>query len=308
MEAVYDVVIVGGGAAGLSAALVLGRARFRVLLCDTRQPRNAPAPAAHGIFTRDGTPPAELFEIARSQLEPYGVEQREAAVTAAAGSAPDFRLTLSTGEQVRARRLLLASGVRDELPPIEGIEAFWGMGVILCPFCHGWEVRDQPLAMLTSGEHDLLRAYLLRQWSHDLVVCTNGESHLTESERTHLAAEGIALYEQPIVRLEGSERQLEDLRFADGTFLARSALFVRSTLHQHSPLAQALGCLIGEDGLVVADEEGRSSVSGVYAAGDMTTLRQQVILAAAAGARTAAAITHDFIHEAMVARTDLMAQ
>lgn len=307
MAAHYDVVVVGGSAAGLSGALVLGRARWRVLLCDTHQPRNAVAPAAHGFFTRDGTPPDEILSIGRAQLQPYGVEQRSVAVTAMEGSAPDFVVTLATGEQVHTRRLLLATGMRDTLPPIEGIETFWGTSVILCPFCHGWEVRDQPIAAMTIGKMDLYRAYFLRQWSRDLVLCTNGAEPLTAEERDQLAAEGIPLYEQPILRLEGSGRQLEGLRFADGTFLARRAFFAHPTQGQHSGLAQELGCAMGEDGLVSVDEEGQTSVLGVYAAGDMTTQRPQIVAAAATGARAAAAITLAFIQERMNERIALPA-
>jgi thioredoxin reductase len=296
----YDVVIVGGSAAGLSAALVLGRSRRKVLVCDTNQPRNGPSPTAHSIFTRDGTPPADLLAIGRGQLDAYGVEVRSIAVTHAQAADQDvFLLVLANGEQVRSRKVLLATGVRDVLPPIAGIEQFWGISVLHCPYCHGWEVRDQPIAVLSSCETAVYLAYLLRNWSRDLALCTNGFGQLSEAERDRIASLNIPIYERPIAQLEGEQAQLEGIRFADGTLLKRRSLFVRPTQEQRSYLAHDLGCELGEGGIIKVDEQGQTSVMGIYAAGDMMRQMQQIIFAAADGARAAMAINHTFVQEEM---------
>lgn len=295
----YDVVVVGGGAAGLSAALVLGRARRRVLVCDTQQPRNAASPAAHSVFTRDGTPPAELLAIGRAQLVPYGVELRSESVVHARAAATGMQLTLANSEHVHTRTMLLATGVRDILPPLAGIEAFWGTSVLHCPFCHGWEVADQPIAVLGTGATAVHLAYLLHNWSHDLVLCTNGPGQVTDEERDQITSLDITIHEQPIARLEGIQAQLERIRFVDGTAIERRALFLRPAQEPQNRLAQELGCTLDTDGLVLVDEHGQTSVPGVYAAGDLTRRIQQVILAAADGARAAFAINHAFIFAAM---------
>jgi thioredoxin reductase len=291
----YDAVVVGGGAAGLSAALVLGRARRRVLVCDTQQPRNAASPAAHSVFTRDGTAPSELLAIGRAQLAPYGVELRSVAVTQAHKADHGFQLTLADGEHVCSRTVVLATGVRDVLPPIAGIDAFWGTSVLHCPYCHGWEVRDQPIAVLGIGDVAVYLTYLLRNWSTDLVLCTNGPGQLTSAQQDRIASLDIEIYEQPIVRLTGAQAQLERIHLIDGTVLERHALFLRPAQEPQSRLAHNLGCTIGEDGLVVVDEHGQTSVPGIYAAGDMTRQAQQIIFAAADGARAAIAINHAFV-------------
>ncbi|HJZ48579.1 MAG TPA: NAD(P)/FAD-dependent oxidoreductase [Roseiflexaceae bacterium] len=294
----YDVVIVGGSAAGLSAALVLGRSRRSVLVCDTHEPRNRPSPTAHSIFTRDGIPPADLLLIGRAQLEAYSVEFRSVAVTRAqTNDRQVFLLGLANGEELRSRRVLLATGVRDVLPLIAGIEQFWGTSVLHCPYCHGWEVRDQPIAVLSACETAVYLAYLLRNWSRDLALCTNGSGQLSEAERARIRSLNVQIYEQPIARLEGTESQLEGIRFADGTLLKRRSLFVRTAQEQRSRLAHDLGCEIGEGGIIHVDEQGQTSVAGVYAAGDMTRHMQQIIFAAADGARAAMAINHSFVQE-----------
>jgi thioredoxin reductase len=299
----YDVVIVGGSAAGLSAALVLGRARRNVLVCDTNEPRNQPARAAHSVFTRDGAAPSDLLSIGRAQIDAYGVELRGVGVAhAQAIDRHSFRLTLANGDQVCSRKVLLATGVRDLLPPIVGIEQFWGTSVLHCPYCHGWEVRDQPIAVLSARETAVYLAYLLRNWSPDLVLCTNGFGQLSEMQRDQIQSLQIPIYEQQIARLEGEQAQLEGIRFVDGTLLRRRSLFVRPGQEQRSRLAHDLGCAVGEGGIITVDDHGQTSVAGVYAAGDMARQSQQIIFAAADGARAAMAINHTFVDEEMRAR------
>jgi thioredoxin reductase len=295
----YDVIIVGGGPAGLSAALVLGRARRRVLVLDSGQPRNAPSPASHSLFTRDGTPPFELLRIGREQLQPYEkVDVRETqAVDAARDDDGAFSIALADGTRHRARRLILATGMLDKLPEIEGMRELWGTGVLHCPYCHGWEERDQPLALYARGEFAVEFAGTLRGWSHDLVICSNGPSGLGDEERAKLARYQIDLREEVIARLEGKDGALGRIVFEDGSAIERRALFVRFPQRQHSDLAERLGCELTDRHQVVIDAYYRTSVPGVYAAGDLARPMQQVVLAAADGAHAAIILNHALLAE-----------
>ncbi len=302
-QALYDVLIVGGGPAGLSAALILGRARRRVLVLDSGQPRNAPSPGAHSVFTRDGTPPRELLRLGREDLRPYdGVETRDAEVTDVVREEDGgFSALLADGSRTRGRRLLLASGMREKLPAIEGIQELWGTGVLHCPYCHGWEVRDMPLALYARGEFALHFAGVLRGWSHDLVVCSNGPSDLGEEDRQKLARYGIGLREEVIVRLEGhpegKDGSLERIVFADGSSLSCRALFVRLPQRQYSPFAERLGCNLTDRHQVAVDDNGLTSVPGVYAAGDIARPMQQVMVAAVDGTVAGMAINYGLLME-----------
>jgi thioredoxin reductase len=299
----YDVLVIGAGPAGLSAALVLGRARRRILVFDSGQPRSAPSPAAHSVFTRDGTPPMELLRLGREQLRPYeGVEIRDAEVIDAVRNGDgSFSAVLADGSRVAGRRLLLTTGMLEKLPEIEGMHELWGTGVLHCPYCHGWEVRDQPLGVYGRGDFALDLAGTLRGWSHDLVICSNGPSGLTDEERRKLARFGIGLREEIIVRLEGRpEREdgtLERIVFADGSTLPRRALFVRLPQRQHSDLAERLGCTLTDRHQVETNAGGQTSVHGVYAAGDLARPIQQVIAAAADGTVAAMALNHELLME-----------
>jgi thioredoxin reductase len=302
----FDVVIVGGGPAGLNAALLLGRARRRVLLCDAGAPRNAPVAHVHGFLSRDGLPPAELRRIAREQLGAYGsLELREVQVEAAdaARDGEGFVVTLADGTRERARRLLLASGVVDQLPAIDGLAGLWGRGVFNCPYCDGWEVRDQPLAVLGADQRALQLTLHLTRWSDDVVWCSNGPlpAPLEEAGRAQLAARGVRLHQDPIVRLEGADGQLARVVFASGGPLERRAVFLHPPTRQRSDLPGQLGCVLLEDGSVSVGDFGQTSVPGVFAAGDMARRPTmpvpgaQVVIAAAEGAIAAVAIDQDLV-------------
>jgi thioredoxin reductase len=301
-----DVVIAGGGPAGLNAALVLGRARRRVLVCDAGPPRNAPVAHLHGFLSRDGLPPAELRRIGREQLHAYGgVEVREVQVAAAAtaGDGEGFAVTLADGMREAARRLLLATGVVDQLPAIDGLAALWGRGVFNCPYCDGWEVRDQPLAVLGADPRAFQLALQLTRWSGDVVWCSNGPlpTSLQEAGPAKLAARGVRLHQDSIVRLEGGDGQLARIVFASGAPLERRAAFLHPPTRQRSDLPGQLGCSLLEDGSVSVGELGQTSVPGVYAAGDMARRPTmpvpgaQVVIAAAEGAIAAVAIDQDLL-------------
>ena len=301
----YDAVVVGAGSAGLSAALMLGRARRRVLVLDGGEPRNAPASGVHYFLTRDGTPPDELLRIGREQLEPYsGVEVRRAGATGATGSDGDFLVTLEDESTVGTRKVLLATGVHDELPERPGFRELWGRGSYHCPYCHGWEVRDRPLAVLNSGEDAADQAAMIYNWSRDLFLLTDGPAKLDDEAREKLGVLGIPLIETPISRLEGdsASRVLYRIDFEDGTELTREALFYRPPQRQRSDLAEGLGCEFETPGplLTVIKNDSmtrETTVPGVYVAGDAGSMLQGAIMAAASGASAAAFINHSLITE-----------
>ena len=284
----YDVAIIGGGPAGLSAALVLGRARRRVVVVDAGTPRNAPAAHMQGFLSHDGTPPAELLRAAREEVRRYGVEIVEDRVE---GAAAGFALRLGGGRTIQARKLLLATGAADELPDVRGARARWGRDLLHCPYCHGWEVRDQPIGVLASVEH----AHLLRQWTDDVILFAH-TAVVTTPEREALQARGIAVVDGTVEELVVADDRLQGVRLADGRTLARRALFIRPALRAHADgLAAALGCESQDDGLVRADAAGRSTVRGVWAAGNATNPRAQVITAAGEGSAVAIAINAELV-------------
>jgi thioredoxin reductase len=285
----YDVAIIGGGPAGLSAALVLGRARRRVVVVDAGAPRNAPAEHMQGFLSRDGTPPAELLLAGRAEVRRYGVDIVEDRVVDAQDG---FALRLADGATLAARHVLLATGAADELPDIPGARERWGRDFLHCPYCHGWEVRDQPIGVLGSVEH----AHLLRQWSDDVILFAH-TTEITTADRETLGARGIAIADGPVERLVVTDDRLHGVQLVDGRVIPRRALFMRPALHGHegSPAA-SLGCELVAGGLVRADAEGRTTVPGVWAAGNATNPRAQVITAAGEGSAVAIAINTELVN------------
>jgi thioredoxin reductase len=288
---VLDVIIVGAGPAGLSAALLLGRARRRVVLCHGGPPRNHPSHALRGFLTRDGMPPREFLRIAREQLGLYAsVQIRDRQVVAAERTADQFEVTLEDGSRLRSRFLLLATGVVDELPHWEGLRELYGRSVHHCPYCDGWEWRDQPIAAYGRGSEGAGLAVLLSVWSRDLVLCTDGQADLSDDDRARLARLEIAVREEPIERLEGDDGRLGRIVFRNGRPLDRSALFLHMPTHQRSDLALSLGCALDHRGGIQADEVGQTEIPGLYVAGDALKVVQLAIDAAADGARAAIGI------------------
>ena len=289
-SSIYDAVIIGGGPAGLSAALVLGRCMRSVLVCDSGTYRNERSQAMHCYMTQDGIKPLDLLQKARSQLERYEtVSVRETKVTAIENLADCFALETSDGLRPKARTLLVATGVVDELPKIEGLAALYGRSVHVCPYCDGWEHRHAPIAVYGRGEKGAGLALLIRQWSDDVILCTDGEE-LPQERNRRLGKRAIKVYEQPIRKLHGTDGCLREIELRDGTKLARKALFFNTGQHPKSPLLERLGCDFEENGGVRCSEEGETSVAGVFVAGDVSRDVQLAIIATAEGARAALAI------------------
>jgi thioredoxin reductase len=294
----FDVVIAGAGPAGLSAALVLGRCRRRVLLCDNGHPRNKAAASIHSYLTRDGIDPAEFLRLGRRELAHYDtVEVRDVTVVAAECVSGAFVTTLDGGDQVRSRKLLIATGVRDNLPAIEGLQPLYGRSVFHCPYCDGWEVRDQPLAIYGRGQRGYGLSLELTAWSRDLVLVTDGPAELDAEHRDKLRRNGIALREDRVVRLEGEEGILRRIVFAQGDPLARRAMFFTIGQSQQSELAVSLGCEFNEKGTVRTGKYESTHLRGLFVAGDASRAVQWVVVAASEGAEAAFAINTDLIKE-----------
>lgn len=306
-DPIHDAIIVGGGPAGLAAALWLGRGQRRALLLDSGVYRNAPASELHSFPTRDGTPPAEYRRLAHVELQSYpAITLRQATVSAITPQAtPDlapesFSVALTGGEVVRGRRVLLATGVRDVLPEIPGLAEIWGRTAIHCPYCHGHEVRDQPLAIL-GGPHAVRMGLLLRRFSPDVVICANGADPLGPEDRDLLARFGVGLREEPIRRFVSHDGALAQIEFASGPPLARHAILVASHPRQHAPFVANLGLCQLDDGSVEVNEFQQTSVPGIWAAGDMARRASMpmaaasVLAAAASGALAGVAIDMDLL-------------
>lgn len=293
-EQSYDVVVVGGGAAGLSAALVLGRARRRVAVIDAGSPRNAPAAHMHGFLSRDGMPPAELLAAERAEVTGYGVELLEDQVL---GVEPGFSIRLARGQVLTARRILVATGVGDELPDIPGVRQRWGRDLLHCPHCHGWEVRDQPLGVLGTHPGSVLHAQLVRQWSDDVVYFVHTHD-LTSTDQAQLEARDIRVVRGEVARLVVEDDQLTGVELADGRAIARTAVFIRTGNTPHADgLLSGLGCELDNAGFVIVDGTGRTSTDGVWAAGNVVDPRAQVITSAGAGSAAAIAINAGLVQD-----------
>lgn len=295
-----DVLIVGGGPAGLTAALVLARAGRSVLVVDAGEGRNAPAAHAHNVFTRDGTPPAELRRIGREQAEGYGARFIGAEATHAEADEDGVYVWLADGRKIDARRLVLASGVVDELPDLPGLRAAWGRTAVHCPYCHGYELRGRPTAVLGTGEDGFELARLLTGWTGRVALLTDGPSGLTDEQGHTLVERGIAVREEAIERLEVEGANVRAVVFASGEHLEATALYLHPPQHLRGLLPDALGLDRTDDGLIQIDEWGRTSVPVVYACGDAVTPRQMVPVAAASGASTAAMLNHDLIAHGLI--------
>jgi thioredoxin reductase len=291
----WDCIVVGGGAAGLSAALVLGRARRRTLLVDAGEPSNAPAEGIGGFLGQDGRPPAEFYAVGREELSGYpSVAVRSGLVTAGRGDAGGFALDLEDGASETARTVLLATGMTYRYPDIPGADERWGRSVFHCPFCHGWEVRERPLGVLASDARAVHAAVLLRAWTDDVTLFANG-SQLETADAEHVGAAGVRIEERPVTGLRGEAPGLSAVVLDDGTEPRCEGLLIQATLRQRSELAWQLGATAAEPGPVAADAVAvdgmfATDVPGLFAAGDASAQMPSVAAAVASGSIAAAGV------------------
>ncbi|WP_435856390.1 NAD(P)/FAD-dependent oxidoreductase [Streptomyces rochei] len=295
----YDVVVVGGGAAGLSAALVLGRSRLRTLVVDAGEPRNAPSDHMQGFLTRDGMAPTEFLALGREEIARYGVELvRDRAVDVAREE--DFTVSLAGGRSVRARRLVVTTGLKDELPEVPGVAERFGRDVLHCPFCHGWEVRDERFGVLAASPMSVHQALMVSGWSDDVVLFLHrvAEEELSDEDLRRLAAAGVKVVPGEVAGLRVEEDRLTGVRLADGTVHDRSVVFVAPKAVPQTGLMERLGAELQETpfgAYPVVDATGRTSVPGLWTAGNALGFAEQVIHAASGGYRAASAIVGDLI-------------
>lgn len=293
----YDCAVIGGGPAGLSAALVLGRARRTVLVIDDNKPRNAVTKASHGLLTRDGISPSQLKEIAIQELAAYpAVTFKKFKVERIMKVESIFFLETIEGERFTARKILFASGIKEELPKIKGIETLYGKSLFSCPYCDGWEIKSKKLAIISKHPTIYSMAKLIYNWSKDLIICTDGQEAVNPEKKQQLEQKGILIYSQKIERLIGEDGMLERIRFVDGTEVFAEGGFITPEWKPNSQLAKSLGCEIDEHGGLNTDSLGRTNVNHVYAAGDITT-PSQIVIAAGEGTKAAIGINSDLINE-----------
>jgi thioredoxin reductase len=302
MDEIWDCIVIGGGAAGLSAALVMGRARLRTLVLDAGEQSNLPAHGIGGLLGHDGRSPAELYALGRRELDAYpSVEVRDVRVTSAAAVDGCFTFEVDGGTVVRARRVVLAGGMDYRVPHIDGLAERWGRSAFHCPFCHGWEVRDRPLAVLDADPATAAhRALLLRRWSDDVTLLTNGPAALAAEDRSRLAGAGVGIDERPVAALRGPGDDLAAAVFDDGAELACNGVLVGMTLHQRDNLARQLGVRaappspISVEALAV-DAMGATAVPGVFVAGDIGAGMPSVANAIAAGSNAGATAVRSLV-------------
>lgn len=298
----YDVVVVGGGAAGLSGALMLARARRSVVVLDAGRPRNAPAEGVHGLLGREGMSPLELVRRGRAEVRGYGGQVVAGEVVSARrGDDGRFVVGLADGRQVTARRLLLTTGVVDELPDVAGLRERWGRDVVHCPYCHGYEVRDRAIGVIATGPASAHQGMLFRQWTDDLVFFRNDQD-LTEGQAEQLTARGVRVVEGRVEALEVDGDAIAGVRLVDGTVVPRDAIAVGTRLRVTAPFLGELGVEVADhpSGMgqhVPVDGTGRTTVPGVWAAGNVTDMSAQVGASAAAGAAAGAQINVDLVLE-----------
>jgi thioredoxin reductase len=290
----FDIAVVGGGAAGLSSALVLGRARRRVIVIDGGNPRNAPAAHMQGFISRDGMPPADLLAAARTEVLGYRVEIASDEVVDISGG---FSLAFASGRTVQARRVVLATGAVDQVPDIPGAKELWGRDFLHCPYCHGWEVRDQPIGVLGTDPASGDYAHLLRQWSADVVFFAHSQQVAT-AERDALVARDIQVVDGLVTRFSVADDRLDAVHLVDGRVIPRAAVFMRPTLCARGiDLVESLGVEVDDGGFIRVDSAGQTTASGIWAVGNAANARAQVITAAGEGSAAAIAINNDLVQE-----------
>jgi len=294
-----DVAIIGGGPAGLNAALVLGRARKHVIVIDEGRPRNAVTHATHGFLTRDGISPGDFRQIAREEISSYpSVSFTRDTAVAITGSDGHFIIKTAQGNSISSKKVLFAVGMKDRPLDIPGLAEVYGKSAFVCPYCDGWELRDQPLVIIAKGADAMHLAPLISGWTSQFTICTNGPDELTDDQREELQRHHVPVFDSPIRFIDASEGIVRQVVLEDGTAIPCRGIFFKPTLVTGSDLPQAMGCSLTEMGAVVVDDFGKTSVPGVYSAGDAASRLHQAVAAASMGAFVAAAMNNEMNLEA----------
>lgn len=294
-----DVAIIGGGPAGLNAALVLGRARKKVAVIDEGRPRNAVTRETHGFLTRDGISPGEFRRIAQEEIGAYpSVSIVAELAVSIAGTDGQFQIETAQGNTFASKKLLFAVGMKDRPLDIPGLAEVYGKSAFVCPYCDGWELRDQPLVIISKGAELMHFAPLISGWTNRFTICTNGPDELTDAEREELRRHHVPVFESPIRSIDSTAGMVQQVVLADGTTIPCRGIFFKPELVTGTDLPQAIGCQITESGTIVVDDFGKTNVPGVYSAGDAASRLHQAIAAASMGAFAAAAINNELNMEA----------
>lgn len=294
----YDVIIIGGSYAGLSAALALGRAIRNVLVIDSGKPCNRQTPHSHNFLTQDGRTPVEIATSGKTDVMEYPtIRFLEDTVTAVSGENNSFEVFTASGHQVQAYKLLFSTGVKDLLPDLPGFASCWGITVIHCPYCHGYEFKDQVTGIMANGDTAFEMALMIRNWTKQLTVFTNGKSELTEARAKQLASLNINVVEKPLQEVKHKNGYMNRIDFTDGSSHSLEALYARPPLGQHCEVPKEIGCEINDDGYIQVDDFQKTTVPGVFAAGDNTTRFRAVSAAIGAGGKAGAFINHELIAE-----------
>ncbi|ARD55293.1 NAD(P)/FAD-dependent oxidoreductase [Bacillus safensis] len=300
-----DCAIIGGGPAGLSAALVVGRGRKQVIIFDNELPRNRVTQESHGFITNDGMTPFEIRQAGEADLQKYPhIQIKRSQIVDIQKKEESFTLLTHEGDAFEAKKIILATGLQDILPEIEGIHDVYGKTLFSCPFCDGWELKEKALALIAENQRALHMAKLLSNWTKDLIVFTNGHM-LAEEDKTLLTAHSIQVIDVPIVSIDHDNGQLRSLQLANGEIVNREGGFVASEFKQSAPFAEKLGCQMTKNAGIETDILGRTTVSGVFACGDNLGGPAQLVLAAAAGSQAGMGVIHELVQEEFQEKTSL---
>ncbi|RFS15066.1 NAD(P)/FAD-dependent oxidoreductase [Emticicia sp. C21] len=294
----FEVIIIGGSYAGLSAAMSLGRALRKVLVIDSGLPCNRQTPHSHNFLTQDGKKPKEITNIALAQIAHYTtVEFYQGLAINASKTKKGFLVEIQNGEVFQAKKLVFATGIKDIMPDIEGFTECWGISAVHCPYCHGYEIKGQKTGIIANGDAAMHYAQLIHQWTKDLMLFTNGKSTLTEEQSNKLKKYNITVVETDIDALVHTDGYIEKIVLKDGPAIALNAVYYRPVFVQHSDILQALGCELTEHGLIRVDSFQKTTIAGVFACGDNSNPMRSVAMAVASGSATGAFVNHELIGE-----------
>jgi thioredoxin reductase len=294
----YDVIIIGGSYSGLAAAMTLGRALKKVLVIDSGKPCNRQTPHSHNFLTQDGKTPKEIATLARQEVEKYEtITFLNALATSGVKIETGFSISTDSGNSFTAAKLIFATGVRDIMPDIKGVAECWGISVIHCPYCHGYEVRHEKTGILGNGEYGFEFSQLISNWTNDLTLFTNGKSTLTDEQTAKIKKHNISIVEKEVSHLEHDNGELRQIVFKDGSVTALKALYTRPSFEQHCSIPQSLGCELTEDGYIKIDATQKTTVNGVFACGDNVIRMRTVANAVAMGTTAGAMLNRELVAE-----------